>query len=66
MLTFISHPVSLPADFMVWAVSQDAAFLEGRMIWCNWDVDELKAKKDKIMADPGYMSLGMIGFPFQA
>ncbi len=57
--------VSLPADFMVWSVSQDAAFLKGKLIWCNWDVDELKAKKDRIVSEPGYLNLGMIGWPFQ-
>lgn len=62
----IVHLVSLPADFMVWAVSQDAAFLHGRMIWCNWDVDELKSKKDRIISDAGFMNLGMIGWPFQS
>ena len=35
------------------------------MIWCNWDVDELKAKKDKIDSDPAFMGLGVMGWPFR-
>jgi hypothetical protein len=50
---------------MVWAVSSEAAFLRGKMVWSNWDVDELKVKRDKITSDPGYLNLGMIGWPFQ-
>jgi hypothetical protein len=50
---------------MVWAVSSDAAYLRGKHIWSNWDVDELKAKKEKITSDPGYLNLGMNGWPFQ-
>ncbi len=50
---------------MVWAVSEEAAFLRGRLIWCNWDVDELKAKQEKIASDPSYMKLGMMGWPFE-
>lgn len=56
--------ISLPADFMVWAVSPEAAFLQGRLIWCNWDVEELKAKKEKIIAEPAFLALGVGGWPF--
>lgn len=50
---------------MVWAVSQDAAFLGNRVLWCNWDVDELKAQKDKILADLAFTNVGVVGWPFQ-
>jgi hypothetical protein len=33
------------AKFIVWAASEDAEFLNGRLAWANWDVDELLAKK---------------------
>lgn len=58
--------ISLPADFIVWAVSPDAAWLQGRLIWSNWDVDELKEKKDRILSEENYLKLGMVGWPFQA
>lgn len=40
MLTFV---VELPAHFTVWLASPEAAFLEGRMVSCNFDINELKA-----------------------
>jgi NAD(P)-dependent dehydrogenase (short-subunit alcohol dehydrogenase family) len=43
---------TLPADFIVWAASKEAEFLKGRAVWASWDIDELKAKKDEILADP--------------
>ena len=35
--------------FFVWAATEEAAFLEGRFVWAEWDIDELKAKKDEIL-----------------
>lgn len=32
----------------VWCATDEAAFLSGRLINCNWDVDELKKMKDEI------------------
>jgi hypothetical protein len=39
----------LPAHFQVWLAGPDADFLKGKMVWANWDVEELKAKKDEIV-----------------
>jgi len=39
--------VALPSHFTVWLVSPEARFLKGRQVSCNWDIDELKAVKDK-------------------
>ncbi|UKZ72468.1 hypothetical protein TrVFT333_000097 [Trichoderma virens FT-333] len=39
----------LSAEFIVWATSQEAEFLSGRLAWANWDVDELIAKKTEIV-----------------
>ena len=33
---------------MVWAASDEAKFLNGKTVWANWDVDELKADKELI------------------
>ncbi|KFY18383.1 hypothetical protein V493_08673 [Pseudogymnoascus sp. VKM F-4281 (FW-2241)] len=41
--------VDLPASFSVWLASAESDFVRGRMLWANWDVDELKAKKDEIL-----------------
>ncbi|KAH0490037.1 hypothetical protein TgHK011_001522 [Trichoderma gracile] len=55
--------VQLPAHFMVWLASPEAAFLNGRLVWANWDVDELKAKADAIKQSQLYTA-GINGWPF--
>ncbi|KAI3550738.1 short-chain dehydrogenase [Colletotrichum abscissum] len=39
----------LAGDFEVWSASEEAAFLNGRMVWVNWDVPELLSWKDVIV-----------------
>ncbi|KAG6353747.1 hypothetical protein INS49_005456 [Diaporthe citri] len=53
--------VELPGDFVVWAVSPEARFLNGRFVWANWDVDELKDDRDAILANPQKFTLGLVG-----
>ncbi|KAF3058784.1 hypothetical protein CFAM422_011937 [Trichoderma lentiforme] len=36
-------------QFFAWLVSDEAEFLSGRFVWAEWDVDELKAKKEQIL-----------------
>ncbi|PTB62297.1 NAD(P)-binding protein [Trichoderma citrinoviride] len=55
--------VQLPAHFMVWLASPEAAFLNGRSVWANWDVNELKAKTDAIKQSQLYTA-GINGWPF--
>jgi hypothetical protein len=38
----------LPAHFSVWLASPEAAFLKGKFVWANWDVDEIKALAERI------------------
>ena len=49
--------VGLPAGFMVWHASPESRFLKGKYLWANWDVDELKARKEQIegsnLLEPG-------------
>jgi len=33
---------------MVWLASAEAAFMKGKYVWANWDVDELKARANEI------------------
>ncbi|KAL7946714.1 hypothetical protein V8C42DRAFT_352267 [Trichoderma barbatum] len=56
--------LDLSGDFGVWAVSDEAEFLKGRMVWVNWDVDELKAKKDEII-NSDMFTVGLGGWPFK-
>lgn len=34
----------------MWLVSPEADFLRGKFVWVNWDVDELKARKEEILS----------------
>jgi hypothetical protein len=56
------NAVELPASFIVWASSPEADFLRGKFIWANWDVEELKAKKEELLASP-QLTLGLLGWP---
>ena len=40
--------VSLPAGAVLWAASPEADFMRGKILWANWDVEELKAREDEI------------------
>ncbi|KAL3472085.1 hypothetical protein BJX99DRAFT_249898 [Aspergillus californicus] len=55
----------LPGHFAVWLASQDAAFLNGRYVWANWDVDELKEKAAEIQSGQ-LLTAGIQGWPFGA
>ncbi|KAE8151239.1 hypothetical protein BDV25DRAFT_152943 [Aspergillus avenaceus] len=55
--------VELPADFSVWLTSQEASFLNGRYVWANWDVDELKSKAEEIQTG-SLLTAGVYGWPF--
>ena len=32
----------------MWAASSEAAFLKGKYVWANWDVQELMARAEEI------------------
>jgi hypothetical protein len=57
-----SSAVELPASFTVWAASPGARFAKGRILWCNWDVTELKTMTAKI-EESDLLTTGMVGFP---
>ncbi|OAL38564.1 hypothetical protein AYO20_02214 [Fonsecaea nubica] len=46
---FSVDSVNLPAHFAVWLASPEAEFLRGRLAWANWDVEEMKSRKDEIV-----------------
>ena len=52
---------TLPAAFTVWLTTPKADFLKGRMVWCNWDVDELMAKEQEIV-EQDLLKAGIKGF----
>ncbi|KIX02020.1 uncharacterized protein Z518_07959 [Rhinocladiella mackenziei CBS 650.93] len=55
--------LQLPAHFMVWLSSPEGAFLKGRFVWANWDIDELRAKAKDLEENPTMLTLGLIGWP---
>jgi hypothetical protein len=51
ILTYQSNIAELPGSYVVWLCSQDADFLKGRFVYANWDIDELKARKEEIVRE---------------
>lgn len=59
-------PVSLPADYLVWVVSPEAKFLNGKLVFAAWDVDELKSREKEIVGTSpftGELWVSFSGFP---
>ena len=42
--------LSLPSDMSVWLASDEADFVGGRLIWTNWDAQELVKRKEEIVS----------------
>ncbi|KAL7934396.1 cellulase signal transduction associated dehydrogenase [Trichoderma chlorosporum] len=58
--------ISLPSDFLVWVASPEADFLDGKLVFACWDVEELKSRKKEIVGGPpgtGELWFGFQGFP---
>ncbi|KAJ5387148.1 hypothetical protein N7509_009689 [Penicillium cosmopolitanum] len=55
--------VELAGDFAVWLASKEASFLNGRYVWANWDVDELKEKAGEIQSGQ-LLTANIQGWPF--
>lgn len=58
----IRETVKLPAHFLVWLTQPRTKFLNGRMVWANWDVDEL-CEKEKEIQTSSMLTLGYQGWP---
>lgn len=52
----------LAGDFVVWSLSPEARLLHGRFVHSNWDVNELKAKKEEILKNPELYTIGLLGW----
>ena len=57
--------VNLASDFMVWLSSSEGKVVvpSGRFLWANWDVEELKARKDEMWNNPVAMTVGLCDAP---
>ena len=54
----------LPASFCVWLASGESDFLKGRIVWANWDVNEMKAKAEEIVGKD-LLTMRLAGWPAQ-
>lgn len=53
--------VSLPGAMAVWLSGTQADFLHGRVVFANWDAEELLQMRDKIQGDPTQLKIGISG-----
>ncbi|KAJ0168968.1 putative oxidoreductase C30D10.05c [Colletotrichum tanaceti] len=53
---------ALPGDFAVWALSGEAAFLNGRFVHVNWDVEELQGLREALEKDKSRFTIGLQGW----
>ena len=51
----------LPAHFTVWLASPEGKLVNGRFLYANWDVEELKQHPEDF-EDPDFLSLTLKGF----
>jgi hypothetical protein len=54
----------LASHFGVWVTSPEAAFLRGKFVWINWDVDELKAHAKEIQESDMFTTT-VEGWPYK-
>ncbi|KAJ3545042.1 hypothetical protein NM208_g2710 [Fusarium decemcellulare] len=61
--TYQCDDVNLSAHFIVWAASPQAEFLHGRLVWANWDVNELKGEafRKQLDENPSLLTVGVEG-----
>ncbi|CAI6331435.1 unnamed protein product [Periconia digitata] len=63
---------NLAADFLVWCSrssgdgKRPCQFLNGKMVFANWDVEELEAMAERIQSDEAFLTIGLGGWPFAA
>ncbi|KAL7961203.1 short chain dehydrogenase reductase [Trichoderma compactum] len=58
--------ISLVSDFLVWIASSEAKFLDGKLVFAAWDVNELKKRQKEIVGQgpgTGELYLKFQGFP---
>jgi NAD(P)-dependent dehydrogenase (short-subunit alcohol dehydrogenase family) len=59
-ITDLDH-LDLPGHFINWIVSPEAEFLKGKLVWSNWDADELKARRAEIEGT-SLLTIGLQGW----
>lgn len=64
-LTLTYRIAQLVAGFILWISKPEAKFLNGRTVWANWDVTELKGMQEDISSS-NELTIGLVGWPFTA
>ncbi|KAK6074480.1 hypothetical protein SCUP234_08264 [Seiridium cupressi] len=54
--------VELSGDFVNWAASDEAKFLDGKFVSANWDAEELLQRKEEIAGDKHLYTMDLIGW----
>ncbi|ETS76941.1 hypothetical protein PFICI_10815 [Pestalotiopsis fici W106-1] len=54
--------VELSGDFFNWLVSDEAKFLNGKLVMANWDAEEMLQKKDEIAGDADMYTMNLVGW----
>lgn len=62
-LALIYRIAQLVAGFTLWISKPEAKFLNGKTVWANWDIAELKAMQETI-STTGKLTIGLVGWPF--
>nr|OQO20968.1 hypothetical protein B0A51_10245 [Rachicladosporium sp. CCFEE 5018] len=60
--TVATNMTDLPGHFCVWLASPEAKFLKNKVVWANWDVDELVARSGDI-ENSRLLTCGLDGVP---
>ncbi|KAH7110288.1 hypothetical protein B0J11DRAFT_599377 [Dendryphion nanum] len=55
---------SLPADFILWLSGPHADFLKGRYVFSNWDVDEMKERRQEVLQGD-LLKVWLLGLPLE-
>ncbi|WYZ42742.1 hypothetical protein EsH8_VI_000441 [Colletotrichum jinshuiense] len=61
-LGLVYDDIALPGDFVVWALSEEGKFLNGRFVHANWDVEELKGLRGELEKDQSRFTIGLQGW----
>ncbi|KAK3291297.1 putative NADP(+)-dependent dehydrogenase [Chaetomium fimeti] len=51
--------LALPAHFALWLAGPESAFLHGRYLWAQWDVDELLGLRERVAGDGFFLKIGL-------
>lgn len=61
-MTDSTNLVDLSGDCFNWLASDEAKFLNGKLIMANWDAEELVQKKDEISGNVDLYTMNLVGW----